>query len=181
MDDGADPPYMREAHRVRVSNDGLVYVADGTNKRFHVFTADGKFVKLVWVERGRQPLSVVPIVTTVGDDFETKWGEAYQPVAKEQLIDHHETSSGVALSTDPEQQYLFVYLRNRSKAQVYDRKSLTLLTEFGEGPGRAPAQFYIPHDLRQDSRGNMYVAEVNIGSRVQKFILKGYLAPVAAR
>jgi hypothetical protein len=35
--------------------------------------------------------------------------------------------------------------------------------------------------LRVDSRGNIYVAEVNIGSRVQKFVLKGYMMPLAGK
>jgi DNA-binding beta-propeller fold protein YncE len=175
VDNGADPRQLREAHRVRVSNDGIVYVADGPNKRFQVFSVDGKFVKQVYVERGKRPLTVVPIVTTTGSGFEAKWAEAYMAVAKEQLIDHHETSSGVALSTDPEQKYLYVYERSTSKIRIFDRKSLTPIGEFGDGPGRAPGQFYVLHDMRVDSRGNVYVAEVNVGSRVQKFVLKGYM------
>ena len=181
VDNGADPQQLKEAHRVRVSNDGFVYVRDGPNKRFQVFTVEGKFVKQVYVERGKKPMSVVPIVTTTGNGFEAKWGEAYMPVATEQLINHHETSSGLALSTDPEQRYLYVYERSTSKIRIFDRKSLTEIGEFGDGPGRAPGQFYILHDLRVDSHGNMYVAEVNIGSRVQKFLLKGYMTPIAAK
>ena len=100
-------------------------------------------------------------------------------VAKEQLIDHHETSSGVALSTDPEQKYLYVYERSTSKIRIFERKSLTAIGEFGDGPGRAPGQFYVLHDMRVDSRGNIYVAEVNVGSRVQKFVLKGYMTRLA--
>jgi DNA-binding beta-propeller fold protein YncE len=175
VDDGGDPPQLTEAHRIRVSDDGLVYVCDGPNKRFQVFTVEGKFVKEVYVGRGHRPESAVPVVTTSGDAVTAKWGEAYTPVALEQLINHHETSSGLALSSDPQQEYLYVYERSRSKALIYDRKSLELIGEFGDGPGRAPGQFFIMHDLRADSHGNVYIAEVNIGSRVQKFILKGYM------
>jgi hypothetical protein len=32
-----------------------------------------------------------------------------------------------------------------------------------------------------DSHGDVYVAEVNIGSRVQKFKLKGFMTPIAAK
>ena len=73
-----------------------------------------------------------------------------------------------------------MYERSTSKIRIFDRKSLTQIGEFGDGPGRAPGQFYILHDLRVDSHGNLYVAEVNIGSRVQKFVLKGYMTPLAA-
>jgi DNA-binding beta-propeller fold protein YncE len=36
-------------HSVRVSRDGLVYVADRQNRRFQVFTIDGKFIKEVFI------------------------------------------------------------------------------------------------------------------------------------
>jgi len=61
---------------------------------------------------------------------------------------------------------------------IYDRKSLQLIGEFGDGPGFAPGQFYIMHDLRVDSHGNVFISEVNIGSRVQKFVLKGFYTPL---
>jgi DNA-binding beta-propeller fold protein YncE len=38
-------------HGVRVSNDGLVYVADRRNNRIQIFTVAGQFVKEVFVER----------------------------------------------------------------------------------------------------------------------------------
>ena len=181
VDEGADPQQLREAHRIAISNDGMVYVADGPNKRFQVFTVDGEFVKQVYVARGKRPMSVVPIVTTTATGFQAEWAEAYKAVAQEQLIEHHETSSGVALSTDPEQRYLYVYERSTSKILVFDRTALVLIGEFGDGPGRAPGQFYILHDMSVDSHGNMYVAEVNVGSRVQKFILKGFMAPLSTQ
>lgn len=181
VDDGGDPPQLTEAHCLRISKDGFVYVCDGPNKRFQVFTIDGKFVSEVFINRGRKPSSIVPVVTTTGSDFETKWGEAYTAVAQEQLIDHHETASRLGLSTDPQQQYLYVYDRSRSKIIIFDRKTLTIIGEFGDGPGRAPGQFYIIHDISVDSQGNVYTGEVNINSRAQKFVLKGMMRPLAAR
>ena len=38
-------------HGVRVSDDGLVYVADRRNKRVQVFTVGGKFVREIFIER----------------------------------------------------------------------------------------------------------------------------------
>lgn len=178
VEDGGDPPQLTEAHRVRVSNDGLVYVSDGPNKRFQVFTIAGKYVDQRFVSRDRPADADVPVVHTRGMGMEPAWGAAFTPVAKQQMITHHESASGVALSSDPQQMYLYVYDRSRSKIQIYDRKSLTLIGEFAEGPGKAPGQLYIPHDIRADSQGNVYIAEVNIGARVQKFVLKGYMTPL---
>ena len=62
----------------------------------------------------------------------------------------------IALSTGPEQKYLYVCERSTSKIRIFDRKTLTMLGEFGDGPGRAPGQFYVLHDLRVDSHGNVY-------------------------
>ena len=38
-------PDFNVAHSIRVSNDGLVYLADRENRRVQMFTGDGKFVK----------------------------------------------------------------------------------------------------------------------------------------
>ena len=35
-----------------MSNDGLVYVADRNNRRFQVFTTEGKYLKEVFINRG---------------------------------------------------------------------------------------------------------------------------------
>jgi DNA-binding beta-propeller fold protein YncE len=44
---GAGQPDFNVAHAIRVSNDGMVYLADRENRRVQVFTADGKFVTQV--------------------------------------------------------------------------------------------------------------------------------------
>jgi DNA-binding beta-propeller fold protein YncE len=49
---GAGDPQFNQVHHVRISLDGLVYVADRLNRRIQVFTIDGKFVKEVFVRRG---------------------------------------------------------------------------------------------------------------------------------
>ena len=49
--DGAGAPQFNVVHGVRISNDGLVYVADRVNNRVQVFHLDGKFVKEVYISR----------------------------------------------------------------------------------------------------------------------------------
>lgn len=51
---GAQPPGDQQfnlLHGLRVSNDGLVYVADRRNNRIQVFTVEGKFIKEGFVAR----------------------------------------------------------------------------------------------------------------------------------
>jgi len=47
--DGEGPDQFNVAHAIRVSNDGMVYLADRENRRVQMFTADGKFVKQLLV------------------------------------------------------------------------------------------------------------------------------------
>ncbi len=43
--EGEGPPDYNVVHAIRVSSDGMVYVADRENRRLQMFTAEGKFLK----------------------------------------------------------------------------------------------------------------------------------------
>ena len=47
------PPQFGLVHAVKVSRDGVVYVADRTNNRIQTFTLAGKFLRQVSVSRSR--------------------------------------------------------------------------------------------------------------------------------
>ena len=78
--------------------------------------------------------------------------------------------SRVAFSPDAEQRFMYVADFN-SQVVIVDRQSLQILDTFGSD-GDAPGQFQGIHHLASDSNGNIYVAESNPGSRVQKFVLR---------
>jgi DNA-binding beta-propeller fold protein YncE len=126
-------------HSVKLSNDGLVYVADRSNRRIQVFTPAGKYVTQVFINRA---------------------GPSAGSVA------------GLAFSPDPQQQYLYAADYGNSHIAVLDRKTLQVLYQFGTRSAR-PGDFQGPHHIAVDSKGNLYVAEVNPGNRAQKFLLKG--------
>ena len=84
----------------------------------------------------------------------------------------------VAFSRDPQQKYLYVADGQNMRVYVLDRKSLDVLTTFGDG-GRYPGQFLAVHSLATDSKGNLYTAETYEGKRVQKFTYTG-VSSVAA-
>jgi len=48
---GPGDAQFNQVHHVRISNDGLVYVADRLNRRIQIFRIDGSFVKEVFVHR----------------------------------------------------------------------------------------------------------------------------------
>jgi DNA-binding beta-propeller fold protein YncE len=49
--EGPGPQQFNLVHGVRVSNDGLVYVADRMNNRMQVFTIEGRFQREIFIER----------------------------------------------------------------------------------------------------------------------------------
>ena len=136
--------FDRPVHAARVSNDGLVYVSDRGGKRVQVFTIDGKFVAQAFIDR---------------------WCEAPH-------CGNGQTVASTAFSPDPEQRFLYVASRSPARVWVLDRKTLEPLDSFGR-PGVAPGEFYVLHHMNVDSKGNLYVTEVQDGKRAQKFVFKG--------
>jgi DNA-binding beta-propeller fold protein YncE len=78
----------------------------------------------------------------------------------------------IAFSKDPPQTYLYLADGANEKIHVFDRKSMTEVTSFGDG-GRQPGQFYAVHSIAVDSKGNLYTTETYRGQRLQKFVFKG--------
>ena len=85
----------------------------------------------------------------------------------------------IAFSKDPQQTYIFLADGRNMKIRILKRDTLEELTNFGDG-GRQPGQFYAPHSLAVDSKGNLYTTETYEGKRVQRFVFKG-LRPVPAK
>ena len=75
-------------------------------------------------------------------------------------------------SPDEEQTYMYLADGQNMKVYIIERKSLKVLTAFGDG-GRQPGMFFAVHSIAVDSSGNIYTTETYEGSRVQKFVYKG--------
>jgi hypothetical protein len=140
--DGPGPPQWGIVHGIRVSNDGLVYVADRGNSRVQVFNLDGKYITQVFINRNDKSAA---------------------------------TAAGIALSPDKDQKFLYVSDFGNGHIFIIDRKSLEVVGQFGQ-QGKEPGNFTNAHHIMTDSKGNIYTAEVNPGSRVQKFVYKGMVA-----
>jgi len=95
---------------------------------------------------------------------------------KEKLLFKNTLGDGavfdIAFSKDPQQKYMYVVDGANAKVHVLDRESLEVLTSFGDG-GRQPGQFYAPHSIAADSKGNLFTTETYRGQRVQKFLYRG--------
>lgn len=144
------PPQLSFAnpvHAVVVSNDGTVYVGDRSNNRIQVFKLDGTFVREVFVNRD--------------------------------TLQNEGTVHNFALSRDPQQRYLFVADGSNKVLMTLDRASLTLLSSFGGQSGHNARQFFHLHSLasQPDSKGNLYVGEVNEGQRFYRLRYTGLGKP----
>ena len=94
----------------------------------------------------------------------------------EKIIEPLTRASGsafvVALSPDPDQQWLHLADGTNHKVWTMRREDLEVVGDFGRG-GRQVGQFLRPHGMGIDSRGNLYVGEASTGRRVQKFAVQG--------
>jgi len=127
-------PEFGLVHAVKVSNDGVVYVADRGNQRIQWFTTDGEYLSELVIE-----------------------GEAAPAPA------------GFAFSPDPAQTYLYVIESSNARLLIFERESMTLLTQFGTRTAE-PGGMDIAHHIAVDSEGNLYTAEIVNNRRAQKFI-----------
>ena len=78
----------------------------------------------------------------------------------------------VALSPDNDQRFLYSLDGRNKKVWIIRRNDLKVLGNFGCS-GHFGGCFYVPHNMAVDSKGNLYVADVQEGKRVQRFLYKG--------
>jgi hypothetical protein len=84
----------------------------------------------------------------------------------------------IAFSNDKPQRHLFISDGANHRIWTLLRDPLQVVSHFGSG-GRGPGQFYAPHNVSLDSKGNIYTVETYEGKRLQKFNYKG-IGAVAA-
>ena len=74
----------------------------------------------------------------------------------------------IALSSDPQQRYMFVADGQSHRIIILQRDTMEMVGTLGVG-GRIPGRFNAPSSVAVDSRGNLYTGETLEGKRVQKF------------
>jgi len=78
----------------------------------------------------------------------------------------------IGFSNDPGQRFLFVPDGTNETIWIVLRDTLAVVGSIG-GAGHGTGQFYGPHSLAVDTKGNFYITETYEGKRVQKFLYKG--------
>jgi len=143
-------------HCAHPSKDGFVYVCERGSDRIQVFTKAGKFVTSYWIH---------PSTQSRGPHCGGIWATTDPPCG---------SIYNMALSTDPEQRYIFVADGTNNTVWILNRKTGTLAGSFG-GNGRYAGMLHWIDAVAVDSKGNVYTGEVEDGKRIQKFV------PVAGR
>jgi hypothetical protein len=145
------PNFANPVHAVRITKDGLVYVADRVNNRIQVF--DKKKVGQPCVPAGKGTCGFLGEFFVETDTLGpgSTWDIDVSPDRRQKYL----------FNADGSNQYVWTLLRETGD----------ILGRFGRN-GRNAGQFHWVHNLAVDSKGNIYTAEVDTGKRVQKFALK---------
>ena len=85
----------------------------------------------------------------------------------------------IAFSTDTDQRFLYVADGRNEKVWILRRADLEVVGSFGHG-GHWGGGFTVAHGIAADASGNIYVAEVTEGKRVQRFVYKGMRSAATA-
>jgi sugar lactone lactonase YvrE len=144
------PNFRNPVHAVRITNDGLVYVADRVNDRIQVF--DKKKVG----KPCQNPTGAAGVCGFVREFF----------VERDTLGPG--STWDIDVSSDKKQKFLFNADGSNNYVWTLERRTGAILGRFGRN-GRMAGQFHWVHNMATDSKGNMYTAEVDTGKRVQKF------------
>jgi len=179
------------------------YVADGYgNRRVIVYDADSGKFKRMWGAYGKPPSDANPgpydpdkpisqsfatvhcaqiandglvyVCDRVNDRIQVFKKDG--TFVKETQVAKRTLGDGVifdlAFTKDAAQKYLLLADGANHRIWTLLRDPLQVISHFGNG-GRQPGQFYAPHNLALDSKGNLYTVETYEGKRLQKFSYKG--------
>jgi DNA-binding beta-propeller fold protein YncE len=87
-------------------------------------------------------------------------------------------ASGFALSTDPQQRFLYMIDGANHHVWILERQSLAIVARFGQ-QGLWGGFLNVPHAITVDGRGNIYVGENFDARRFQRFLYRGLGTPKA--
>jgi DNA-binding beta-propeller fold protein YncE len=140
---GTGPGQFNVPHGIALDSEGLIYVADRENSRIQVFTSDGAFLD-EWTDVAR-PMQVC--IDPADNVFvvDLGWRAGLWPW----------------LTAAPG-------ARQSACLSVFNTRG-ELLARWGEGEEpTAVGAFFAPHDIRMDSRGDLYVGEVVLSAGVNR-------------
>jgi len=86
------------------------------------------------------------------------------------------TGFGVAFSGDKQQRFFYVPDGTNKKVQIVDREKMEVVGFFGGYGGHGFGEFSHIHSIATDSKGNVYLGEVDTGRRTYRWNYRGMAA-----
>jgi DNA-binding beta-propeller fold protein YncE len=83
-------------------------------------------------------------------------------------------------SIDPEQRFLYVVDGSNKVIRIFDRRTMEQVSTVGGHAGHNAREFFHAHSFATDSKGNLFIGEVNNGMRYYKYAFKG-MGPARSR
>ena len=83
------------------------------------------------------------------------------------------TVHGFAASPDKEQKFLYVIDGSNKAIRVLNRQTMEIVSSIGGHAGHNAREFFHAHSFASDSKGNLFIGEVNNGMRYYKYAFKG--------
>jgi DNA-binding beta-propeller fold protein YncE len=77
------------------------------------------------------------------------------------------------LSPDKDQKFLYVLDGSNKAIRVLNRQTLEIASNIGGHAGHNAREFFHAHSFAADSKGNLFIGEVNNGQRYYKYAFKG--------
>jgi hypothetical protein len=87
------------------------------------------------------------------------------------------TVHSFAVSPDKEQRFLYVMDGSNKAIRVLHRQTMEIVSSIGGHAGHNAREFFHAHSLAADSKGNLFIGEVNNGQRYYRYAFKG-MGPV---
>jgi hypothetical protein len=88
-------------------------------------------------------------------------------------IQNEGTVHAFAVSPDKEQKFLYVVDGSNKAIRILNRQTLEIVSTVGGHAGHNAREFFHIHSVAADSKGNLYLGEVNNGMRYYKYAFKG--------
>jgi 6-phosphogluconolactonase (cycloisomerase 2 family) len=82
------------------------------------------------------------------------------------------TVHAFAVSPDREQTFLYVVDGSNKAIRVLNRQNLEIISSIGGHAGHNAREFFHVHSVAADSKGNLFIGEVNNGQRYYKYALR---------
>jgi DNA-binding beta-propeller fold protein YncE len=83
------------------------------------------------------------------------------------------TVHAFAVSPDKDQKFLYVVDGSNKAIRILNRQTLEIVSSVGGHAGHNAREFFHIHSIAADSRGNLFLGEVNNGQRYYKYAYKG--------